>query len=182
MIRRIVTQNDPEGKSYITLDRITSNIETPLQSIDDQFKFFNLWTTDTMPVQLTDGDPIKDRHVSTSPMPNGSMFRIVNYPPEQVLLDKIAKMSKEELLEFEETIGVRLDLDGRHPLMHVTKSIDFGIVLSGEIYLVLEKEETLLKPFDTVIQRGTSHAWSNRSNTNCLMAYVLLDAVITNAS
>jgi hypothetical protein len=176
MIRRIVTQNDYEGKSHIISDEFTNNIEIPLPHIDDQFKFFNLWTTDAMPVQLADSDPIKDKHVSTSPVTNGSMFRIVNYPPEQVLLDKIANMSTNELLEFEKTIGIKLDLNGKHPLMHITKSIDFGIVLSGEIHLVLEKEETLLKPFDTVIQRGTSHAWSNRSNVSCLMAYVLLDA------
>lgn len=176
MIRRIVTRNDLEGKSHIFSDGITTNIEIPLPQIDDQFRFYNLWTTDSMPVPLTNVDPIQNKYVSTSPVANGSMFRIVNYPPERVLLDKISKMSEDELLEFEKTIGVKLDLNGRHPLMHMTKSIDFGIVLSGEIYLVLDKEETLLKPMDTVIQRGTSHAWSNRSNTNCLMAYVLLDA------
>ena len=60
--------------------------------------------------------------------------------------------------------------------MHMTKSIDFGIVLTGEIYLVLDKQEVLLKATDTIIQRGTAHAWSNRSNQDCLMAYVLLDA------
>jgi len=176
MIRRIVTQNDDEGKSRIASDAITSNIEIPLPQFDPEFKFFNLWTTDTMPVKFNDIDPIKDKHVSTSPSPNGSMFRFVNYPPEHILLNQIAKMTKEELIEFEDTVGVKLDFNGKHPLMHMTKSIDFCIVLSGEIYLVLDNEETCLKQFDTVIQRGTSHAWSNRFTTNCLMAYVLLDA------
>jgi hypothetical protein len=175
LMRRIVTKNDNEGKSYIISNDIT-NIETPLAELDDRFKFFNLWTTDTMPVMLNNDDPIKDKHVSTTPVKNGSMFRIVNYPPEKVLLDKINKMSAEELVEFEKRIGIKLSLCGKHPLMHMTNSIDFGIVLTGEIYLVLDKEDVLLKPTDTIIQRGTSHAWSNRSDKDCLMAYVLLDA------
>lgn len=179
MIRRVVTQNNNNSESYIVSDGLTTNIEIPLPKIDDKFKFFNLWTTESMPVQLNNIDPIKDKHISTSPVTNGSMFRIVNYPPEQVLLDKISKMNKDELLNFEREIGVKLDLNEKHPLMHITKSIDFGIVLSGEIYLVLDMEETLLKPFDTIIQKGTSHAWSNRSDANCLMAYVLLDADLT---
>ena len=104
------------------------------------------------------------------------MFRVVNYPPEKVLLDKISQMSKDELLEFEKKIGIKLDINGKHPLMHMTKSIDYGIVLTGEIFLVLDNQEILLKPTDTIIQRGTYHAWSNRSENDCLMAYVLLDA------
>lgn len=176
-MRRIITKNDNEGKSYIVSDSIT-NIEIPLPELDERFKFYNLWTTNTMPVTLNNDDPVKDTYVSTSPVQNGSMFRIVNYPPEKVLLDKINKMSKSELIAFEKKIGIKLSLCGKHPLMHMTNSIDFGIVLTGEIYLVLDKEEVLLKPTDTVIQRGTLHAWSNRSDKDCLMAYVLLDANI----
>ena len=174
-MKRIVTNNDLNGHSYIVSQTIT-NIEVPLADLDDRFKFYNLWATDAMPVILDGNDPIHNKHVSTSPVKNGSMFRIVNYPPEQVLLDKINKMTKQELTDFENKIGIKLSFDSKHPLMHTTKSIDFGIVLTGEIYLVLDKEEILLKPTDTVIQKGTSHAWSNRSNQDCLMAYVLLDA------
>lgn len=174
-MKRIVTKNDDNGQSYISYDSIT-NIEIPLPDIDDRFKFFNLWTTDTMPVVFDNDDPVSKNYVSTTPAKNGSMFRMVNYPPEHVLLDKINKMSNEELVDFEERIGVKLNLGGKHPMMHTTKSIDFGIVLTGEIYLILDKEEILLKPTDTVIQRGTAHAWSNRSNNDCLMAYILLDA------
>jgi len=64
----------------------------------------------------------------------------------------------------------------RHPLMHRTQSLDFAIVLSGEIYLVLDDAETLLKAGDTVIQCGANHAWSNRSDKPCRMAFVMLGA------
>jgi quercetin dioxygenase-like cupin family protein len=60
--------------------------------------------------------------------------------------------------------------------MHRTQTVDYGIVLSGEVYLVLDKEETLLKAGDVVVQRGTNHAWSNRSNEPCRMAFILIDA------
>jgi quercetin dioxygenase-like cupin family protein len=62
-----------------------------------------------------------------------------------------------------------------HPLMHRTDTVDYGIVLSGEIYLVLDKQETLLKAGDVVVQRGTNHAWSNRSDKPCRMAFILVD-------
>jgi len=176
-MKRVVTKNDNEGNSYILSTEI-NNVEVPLPEIDEDFKFFNLWTTDTMPVNFNDNDPTKDNYISTSPVKNGSLFRIVNYPPEKVLLDKINKMTKEELTNFENKIGIKLSHTNKHPLMHMTKSIDFGIILSGEIYLVLDKEEVLLKPMDTIVQRGTSHAWSNRSDRDCLVAYVLLDANI----
>lgn len=63
-----------------------------------------------------------------------------------------------------------------HPLMHETKTLDYIVILSGEIYLILEEGETLLKPGDIVIQRGTNHAWSNRSDENCIQLAILLEA------
>jgi quercetin dioxygenase-like cupin family protein len=59
--------------------------------------------------------------------------------------------------------------------MHRTKTVDYGIVLSGEVYLVLDKQETLLKAGDVVVQRGTNHAWANRSSEPCRMAFILVD-------
>ena len=65
--------------------------------------------------------------------------------------------------------------DSPHPLMHRTRTVDYRIVLSGEVYLVLDKQETLLKAGDVVVQRGTNHAWSNRSTEPCKMTFVLID-------
>ncbi|MGL4859838.1 MAG: cupin domain-containing protein [Enterobacteriaceae bacterium] len=178
MIRRIITAKNNHGNSYILSDGETTNIEIPLPEMDSRFQFFNLWTTDSMPVNFSSVDPVIDKFVSTSPVKNGSLFRIVNYPPERVLLNQVNKMSQDELIAFEKRVGVKICLNGKHPFMHMTNSIDFGVVLTGEIFLVLEEEETLLKATDTVIQRGTNHAWSNRSEQDCLMAYVLLDALV----
>jgi quercetin dioxygenase-like cupin family protein len=73
--------------------------------------------------------------------------------------------------------GVGLHYHGhpKHPFMHRTETIDYGIVLSGEIWLVLDDEEVHLRPGDIVVQRGTIHAWSNRGTEVCRMAFVLID-------
>ena len=64
---------------------------------------------------------------------------------------------------------------GAHPLMHRTESVDYGIVLEGELTLVLDGGETVLGAGDIVIQRGTSHAWANRSGRMARMAFILVD-------
>ena len=64
----------------------------------------------------------------------------------------------------------------RHPLMHRSETIDYGVVVSGEIVLMLDNEEVELKAGDVFVQRGTNHAWSNRSNLPCRVAFVLVTA------
>ena len=66
-------------------------------------------------------------------------------------------------------------LDGPHALMHRTETVDYGIVLSGEVWLVVDDGETRLGPGDVVVQRGTNHAWSNRTEETARMAFVLVD-------
>jgi uncharacterized cupin superfamily protein len=63
-----------------------------------------------------------------------------------------------------------------HPLMHRTESIDYGVVIEGEMTLVLDGDEVELKPGSVVVQRGTNHAWANRSGRPCRMLFVLIDA------
>src|SRR5208337_1464423 len=65
--------------------------------------------------------------------------------------------------------------DSPHPLMHRTESVDYGVVISGEMTLVLDKSETALREGDVVIQRGTNHAWANRSGKPCRMLFILVD-------
>ena len=67
------------------------------------------------------------------------------------------------------------DLGGRHPMMHRTETIDYAVVLDGEITLLLDDVDVQLKTGDVVIQRGTNHAWSNRSGKPCRMLYILID-------
>ena len=64
---------------------------------------------------------------------------------------------------------------GRHAFMHRTETVDYGIVLEGEITLVLDEGETVVRAGDIVVQRGTNHGWANRSGKGCRIAFVLVD-------
>ena len=88
---------------------------------------------------------------------NGSYVRYVTIPPDKDL-------------------GLEVKDGQPHPLMHQTPTLDYVIILSGELYLILEEEETLLKAGDIVVQCGTNHAWSNRSDKPAIQLAVLLDA------
>ena len=67
--------------------------------------------------------------------------------------------------------------NARHPFMHRTDSLDYSVILTGEIYMMMDDEEYLLKAGDTVVQQGTNHAWSNRGTEPCQIAFILTDAV-----
>ncbi|AMK19978.1 MULTISPECIES: cupin domain-containing protein [Sphingobium] len=112
--------------------------------------------------------------MALQPPPGGSVFRIADIPPDP------ETTSKDEAAKMFEAMGdahasTHSD-DHGGALMHRTPSLDYGIVLEGEIILVLDDEEVPLKAGDVVIQRGSNHAWSNRSGAMCRMAFVMLDA------
>jgi mannose-6-phosphate isomerase-like protein (cupin superfamily) len=104
------------------------------------------------------------------------MFRISEVPPES---DAIREMTPEQAREAFRASGAEhastWGRGGRHPLMHRTETVDYAVVLEGEITLILDEGELNLKAGDVVIQRGTSHAWSNRSGKVTKMLYVLID-------
>jgi hypothetical protein len=155
--RRVVT-GIQEGKSAIISDEKITNVSEHIP----QLIISDVWSTDTMPVDLN-----KDLQIENSLFPktpqNGSYFRYVHIPPDAELKAYLPPMDN-------------LPPDAPHPLMHKTDTLDYIIILSGEIYLIMETGETLLKAGDIVIQRGTNHAWSNRSNSACIQVAILLDA------
>ncbi len=113
---------------------------------------------------------------SLQPPPNGNVFRISIVPPES---EETRKLTPEQAQELFRKSGAKeastYGKGGRHPMMHRTETVDYAVVLEGEITLLLDEGEVHLKAGDVVIQRGTSHAWSNRSGKNVKMLYVLID-------
>ena len=73
--------------------------------------------------------------------------------------------------------GANIVEGARHPFMHRTDSLDYAVVLTGEIYMIMDEDEYLLKAGDVVVQQGTNHAWSNRGSEPCQIAFILIDAV-----
>lgn len=154
-IPRVVVTTQCNGKSTILTDGRADNVSehVPKLIISD------LWATDTMPVDLSKSVSVENTLFPNTPT-NGSYLRYVSIPP-----DSQANFNKTQTSSSE-----------THPLMHKTNTLDYIVILSGELYLILEDTETLLKPGDIVIQRATNHAWSNRSNKPCIQLAILLDA------
>lgn len=166
-IRRIVTTNDAEGKSGVMIDGIADNIITVLTE---------LWITGKGKVNHTDGIDHGALSTQLEPPEGGTLFRYFEIPPES----ETAHLSDDEKRKanaewFAAMNGAHLQPDtSKHPAMHKSPTTDYIILLSGEITLVLEKEERTLKPFDCVVQRGTNHAWVNRGKENALLMAVLV--------
>jgi quercetin dioxygenase-like cupin family protein len=109
-----------------------------------------IWCSDSMPVEISTGEGVEDmggRKLGTPPPPYGTRFTINDIAP------------------------------GNSPVMHRTETLDYAIVLSGEVDLELDDSTTRLKAGDVVIQRGTNHAWANRGTETARIAFVLIDAV-----
>ena len=170
-IRRVVTGHDAQGRSVIASDGPSPH--TIAVSDSPALGLTDLWVTHDAPADDTGtGDPAA-RKIVLEPPPRGTIFRVVEFPPDAQIVGKFDRVKAFE------AIGARDALDpspARHPGMHRTHSVDYAIVLCGEIWAVMDVGETLLRAGDCLVQRGTNHAWSNRSNETSLVAFILVDA------
>jgi mannose-6-phosphate isomerase-like protein (cupin superfamily) len=174
-VRRIVTGQNAQGRAVVIADGPCPHVRTSPQR--GGVAYTNLWTVDRAPA-LIDGavDPVTNA-MNLEPPPLGNNLRIVEFEPEAKLRAAASPDAARAAFAAMGGAGHALTQgqNARHPWMHRTKTVDYGIVLSGEIYLVLDEGEVLMRAGDVCIQRGTNHAWSNRSNRNCVMAFVLID-------
>ena len=172
-MRRIVTGHNQDGKSVIKIDG------PPSRSIgEDVGGLFEIWNTDGGVIQSTDQIDRADIDIILSPLKGGTKFRYfkINPTPEGVPNDMLESLAAEAFKK----IGAeheRVDTT-RHPTMHKTKTIDYIILLDGDVTLLLDEDEVSLKPFDVVVQRGTNHAWINNGTEPALLIAVLIDAQI----
>jgi len=171
-IRRIVTGHNAKGKSVILSDAPSPH--TLLLVDEPAFGMTDLWVTNGSPADNSGAADAGARSAITlEPPRGGSIFRVVEFPPNQAT---VGKFDRKKLFEVMHA-GEAMDQEGaRHPGMHKTSTVDYLIVLSGEIYAMMDEGETLMKAGDCLVQRGTNHAWSNRSQQPCLVAVVLVSA------
>ena len=175
-VRRIVTGHDENGKATVLSDGAPPN--RVVSRIQEGLVFTEIWNTPQAPSLITrDGGEPTDHHSGTAPPRGGTVIRVVDIPPEGA---EGPTLDPEQAKALFAAVGLSGSATsshgGRHPLMHRTRSIDYGIVLSGEIVLLLDDDEVALKAGDIVVQRGTVHAWNNRGDVPCRMAFVLTDA------
>jgi len=145
--RRIVTGHAADGRSIVVEDGAVPNVRRlPGAQFDE------VWASGAAPEPLglrPDREPTS-MAPAIGPAAGGSTIRLIHFPPAAS--------------------------GGRRSPMHRTRTIDYGIVLEGEIVLMLSDSEVILKAGDVVVQRGTDHAWENRSSRDARMAFVLIDA------
>ena len=170
-MRRIVTGHNDNGKSVIKIDG------PPARSIGEEIGgLFEIWNEDGATIDTKSCKDRADSDIILSPPKGGSKFRYFQImpTPKGVPLEVLNKMAEEAFSR----IGAahhRVDIT-KHPAMHKTKTIDYIILLKGDVTLILDEEEVRIKPFDVVVQRGTNHAWVNNGSEPALLIAVLIDS------
>ena len=172
-VRRIVTGHDAKGRSVVQEDGAPARVVT--LGGESGTTFHEIWNTRSTPAPIDAGsDEPDEAGISLLPPPGGTRIRILDIPPDD---GTVANLPREAVRSLFEAIGAghALAEDPPHPLMHRTETVDYGIVLEGELVLILDEGETLVRAGDVIVQRGTSHAWANRSASNARIAFVLVD-------
>ncbi len=166
-LRRIVTGHNDEGRSVVTIDGPPGR---------DIGTLHEIWNTDGPVLDSRDSSDRGAERTNLSPVAGGSNFRwFVVAPTDGSLSDDELERTVAERFAEMGAAHERPDTS-RHPAMHKTETIDYIILLSGRVTLLLDDEERDLKPFDVVVQRGTNHAWINKGTEPALLCAILIDA------
>ncbi len=168
-IRRVVTAFDADNKAVVLFD---SRLQ--LKGAAPRPPMLNLWVTDSSPPGFSFKDDAATKPIGLTPPDNGTVFRVVDFPPHDPASE--AKMDPNFLMKV---IGDRAPARGlpvKHPLMHRTRSVDYGVVLSGEIDMMLDDSVVHVTPGDVAVIQATNHAWINNGKEPCRMLFVLMDA------
>jgi mannose-6-phosphate isomerase-like protein (cupin superfamily) len=161
--RVVVTGHTPEGASALVRDEVVA--ETPGW-------MFNFWSTDETPTDNGPAAADAGPGLRLAPPPAGSLFRIFHILPDR----RLAAMTKAELEEISNRIGARIEARPGERLWHRTDTVDYVVVLSGRVTLHLDDGDVELGPHDIVVQRGTHHAWSNRTDEIAVAVCVMIGA------
>lgn len=168
--RRVVTAIGGDGRSYIAEDGPTPAVRTV--EARPGYVVNNIWVTGAAPSVVGAPDAVEG-HEGVLPPKGGSVLRVIEYPPDPEDPEEMAR-------QFAGMFGKLFDDADRpeelkHPGMHITETVDYAIVIEGEITAIMDDDETVLRAGDVLIQRGTNHAWSNKSGKTARVAFVLID-------
>ena len=173
-VRRIVVGDVEPKKPAIFSDGPSPDVRA--DPARPGFTSARMWVTDRTPARIEGVRETLDAPHTLEPPPGGSVCRVVTFPPDSVWRGKVGA---KEVREYFEAMGSpaasTYSANAPHPYMQKTETLDFALIIEGEITLVLDTEEVQLKAGDTVVQRGTNHAWSNRSDKPCVVAFTAHD-------
>lgn len=175
-VRRVVTGHDAQGRSVFQEDGAVPRVQRiggPTGPL-----FFEVWNTGAAPAPIdrASGEP-PEAGIQLSPPKNGTRIRVLEVPPEDA---SFGALTPEQAKAHFAEVGAadassHTGTGSRHAFMHRTETIDYGIMLEGELTLILDVGETIVRAGDIIIQRGTNHGWANRSGKPCRIAFILID-------
>ncbi len=173
-IHRVVTGHDAAGKAIFTSNGPLSTVRE-LEALPGMV-FHEVW-------QLSGSPPAADSGPDPTPGPlshqapkNGSLLRFVDFPPDETYVADAEQRMKQLFHEVNDESALTVKADSPHPMMHRAEAVDYGVLIEGELTLILDDSEVLLKPGSVVVQRGVNHAWANRSGKTCRMLFVQFHA------
>jgi mannose-6-phosphate isomerase-like protein (cupin superfamily) len=169
-VRRVLTGHDADGRSTFIADGPAPNVKE--MTAITGLALTDLWETGAAPASNTGDKDAAERPVRLEPPRNGTILRIVEFPP-----DSAWRGATDGKAGFKAIgAGHAQDKSSSDPMMHKTSTVDYIIVLKGEITAIMETGEKLLRPGDILVQRGTNHSWSVRGSEPCIIAAVLVSA------
>jgi hypothetical protein len=169
-LRSVVTTVDETGAAVVLLDGDNPH-KRPKSKHGTESQL--LWVTSRAPAEIGGTADRAAVNIGIAPPTAGSIFRIVDFHPVPPEVEKLDPNYQQQIIGEHEPSKGR---PPRHPLMHCTRSVDYAIVMQGEIDMLLDEGEIHLKAGDVLIQQGTNHAWLNRGTEPCRIAFVLIDA------
>ena len=167
-VRRVVTGHLADGRSTVLLDGAAPNVKQRHAGNGSTL----LWVTDEAPAHPSREDRAA-REIAVPPPAHGTIFRIAEFPPG---VGGEVRDNETLLRDFGIGAEVARGHPPRHPAIHRTRSVDYIVVLEGEIDLLLDDRDVRLKAGDVVVQQATNHAWINRGPALCRLAMVFVDA------
>jgi hypothetical protein len=173
-IHRVVTGHDDHGKAVVSHNGALPTV-IELSALPGTV-FHEVWSTQGAPCLVSNGDDPTLASLMLPPPALGTRIRFVDIPPDTTeFLRGGVHSTRAAFAEIGDASASTAQANSPHPLMHRTETVDYGVVMEGEIVLVLDDSEVALKRGGVVIQRGTNHAWANRSDRVCRMLFVLVD-------
>ena len=166
-IRRVVTKLDSSGKAVVMIDEKTKLVAPRPPNL-----VANIWVADKAQPDFSWSDDRGKTKVGVAPKA-GSIFRVVDFAPES------AGGHPTDVNAMMKVIGAdapKKGLPPRHPGMHRTRSLDYAVIISGEIDMLLDEGEVHLKAGDVVVQQATNHSWVNRGQEPCRVAFILIES------
>ena len=170
-VRRVLTGDDADGRSSIIEDGPTPAVRTVPER--PGYRVSNIWRTGAAPAPVGAADSISE-HKGIAPPAGGTVLRIIDFPPEPKDPQELKRMLAATFGNMYRD-AQHAPRNNEHPGMHRTDTVDYALVLEGEMVAIMDKDKTLLRAGDVLIQRGTNHAWANRSGKAARIAFVLVD-------